>query len=224
MFHSPILLALFYFWVAFIQTYGGGSLFYMCFLISLRIIPYLKYNKRTEWTLWLNCCGVGAITCNYIVYSALKRSCWCLGMEENELCKTIKLRNGWCKICVFCIINFKHFMVAWSNFQVNWDQIIVTQNALLSYETKRWNSLHCISSQDIRLAWTSDKTQGDIFLSNLSELLSGNAVAINLVIDNPNYRWRKYLCDCKSVISHFFFPSCSLHWCVLSFIFLQAAA
>ena len=139
-------------------------------------------------------------------------------MEKNELCKTIKLRNGCCKICVFCIINFKHFMVAWSNFQDNWDQIIAIQNALLSYEMRRWDSLDCISSRDFRLAWASDKTQGDIFLSILS-YLSGNAVAINLVIDNSSYIYVT-----KSVISHFFFPSCLMHWCVLSFICLQVAA
>lgn len=63
MFHSPVLLAVFYFWIALIQTDGGDSLFYLCFLISLKIVPCLKYNKRTEWTLWFNCCGVGDITC-----------------------------------------------------------------------------------------------------------------------------------------------------------------
>lgn len=94
----------------------------------------------------------------YIVFSELKRSRKCLGMEENELCKTIKLRNGCCKICLFYIINFKHYMVAWSNFQVNWDQIIIIENALL-YETRRWNSLDCSSSWGFRLAWASDKTR-----------------------------------------------------------------
>lgn len=63
MFLSPILLALFNFWIALIQTDGGDSLLYLCFLISLKIVPYLKYNERTEWTLWLNSCGVGDITC-----------------------------------------------------------------------------------------------------------------------------------------------------------------
>lgn len=145
-------------------------------------------------------------------------------MEKNELCKTIKVRNRCCKICVFCIINFKHFMVAWSNFQVNWDRIIVTKNALLSYETRRWNSLGCVSSWDLQLTWASDKTQGDIFLSNLSELLPGNAADINLVIDNSNYRWHLNIyVNCKNFASHFFFLSCLLHWCVLSFIFLQEA-
>lgn len=145
-------------------------------------------------------------------------------MEKNELCKTIKLRNKCCEMCVFCIINLKCFMVAWSNFQVSWDQIIVTKNVLLLYETRRWNSLGCISFWDFRLTWAREKTQGDIFLWNLSELLPGNAADINLVFDNSHCRWHLNIyVNCENFTSHSFFLSWLLHWCVLSFIFLQAA-
>lgn len=142
-------------------------------------------------------------------------------MEKNELCKTIKLRRKFCQFLVFCIINFKCFMVAWSNFQVNWDQIIVTKNALLLYETRKWNSLGWVSSWDFRLTWVSDKTQGDIFLWNLSELLPANAGDINLVINNSHCRWHLNIyVNCENFMSYFLFLSFLLHWYVLSFICL----
>lgn len=52
-------------WIALIQTDGHDNPFYLCFLISLKIPPYLKYNKRTEVLskeLWPNGCEVDAIT------------------------------------------------------------------------------------------------------------------------------------------------------------------
>lgn len=146
-------------------------------------------------------------------------------MEKNELCKTIKLRNRCCKIYIFCIINFKHFIVAWSNFQVNWDQIIIIQNGLLSCERRRYNSLDCISSQDFKLAWASDKTQDDISLSNLSELPPGNAVAdcISLVLDNFSYRWHWNIYVTQRVlylISSFLLVHCIDVFC-LTFVLKQ---
>lgn len=146
-------------------------------------------------------------------------------MEKNELCKRIKLRNRCCKICAVCIISFKHFMVAWSNFRVNWEQITIIQNGLLSYETRRCNSSDCIWCQYFRLFWANDKTPGDIFLSNLSGLLSGNAVAgcMNLVIDKSSYRWHLNIYVTLRVlylVSSFLLVCCTDVFC-LSFVFKQ---
>lgn len=62
MFYSPILLTFFNFWIALIQTGEADSL-YMCFLISIELVPCLKYSERTKWTLWLNYCKVSAVIC-----------------------------------------------------------------------------------------------------------------------------------------------------------------
>lgn len=108
------------------------------------------------------------------------------------------------------------------------DQIIVIVNGLLLYETRRCNSSDCISSQDFRLVWASDKIQGDFFfLLNLSEILLEMLFAgcINLVIDISSYCWHfNIYVTVRVLYILYFFPSCLLHWCFLPFICLQVTA
>lgn len=107
MFHSPLLWHFFTFKLHLFRQMGKTAHFIWASLFPWRLFLIWNILKKLSELFDSTICGAGVINLQgYIVFSELKWSRYCLGMNRNELCKTIKLRNRCWKICVFCIVTF----------------------------------------------------------------------------------------------------------------------
>lgn len=160
MFHSSVLLALLYFWIALIQIDGGDSPFYLCFLISLKILPYLKYNKRTEILSkepWLNVCGVDAITWKSTLCSQTWKvhvSAW--EWRKMNYAEQADWQTDAAKYVCFVLSNLNTSW--WPGEIFNWDQIIVTKKCPIIVWNKKMEffRLHFILGLQINLSKWQD--------------------------------------------------------------------